>query len=247
MKNLVQSILQVIGICIFWILFFLTIFNNLDAVRELRYCAESNFYNECKNNCKKRDFPTCNRYTDEVLRAFCINENIGVCNLSCSASARDWRNAYIDFAFDNIIKQITGGLAITTANILDGTIGSIAFVIKFIKNGQSSGYFNGCSRVSGRYSNNLSDITIFSDFVLKTGLYYEWHYAGCYRDLLSKHIAKSDRSFCFFHFEDFIRVATNIFVCIVFICLTIRIFSFNFRDSIFEISGECIYFGWWRA
>lgn len=196
MKNLVQSILQVIGICIFWILFFL---NNL-AVRELRYCAESHFYNECKNNCAKRDFPACNREDyNKYLRDFCISQNIGVCNLSCSASARDWRNAYIDFAFDNIIKQITGGLAITTANMLDGTIGSIAFVVKFIKNGQRSGYFNGC-RVGGRYSNNLSDITIFSDFVLKAGLYYEWHYAGCYRDLLSKHIAKSDRSFCFFSF-----------------------------------------------
>ena len=71
----------------------------------------------------------------------------------------DWRDAYghryVVSGLDGIIENIVGGLAITTANILDGVIGGAGYAIKAIKD-----------------SNSGVDIRIFSDIVMEMDLYY---------------------------------------------------------------------------
>ena len=187
-------------------------FLNNNKVAKDREKAEREFRTSCIQECRER------------------GNSIGYCD-SCYLAAMDWRDAYghsyVVSGLDGIIENIVGGLAITTANILDGVIGGAGYAIKAIKDSTSG-----------------VDIRIFSDIVMKMDLYYNWSILGCVYDFLDKRkatgkdvISRHGFSYCPYGIfsDSWIRFLVNIFVCLIFICLMIRIFSFNFKDSIFDI------------
>ncbi len=154
-----------------------------------------------------------NKNVEKILRAGYIRS----CSDSYLSAARSWRDLNRKYS-STIIRQIVSGLYVTTANILDDMIGGIIDTITLHEN-----QFN-------KYGVTHADIRIFNDLLIKMDLHYIWGF-GAY-DLFDKdgngwRIKLLD--------DDLFRILANIFVCIVFICLAIRIFSFNFRDGIFEI------------
>ena len=135
----------------------------------------------------------------------------------------DWRSAEYKLAGSSIINSVVGGLFITTANILDGILGGFGCMI----DGDCQGSV---------WTRKGVDITIFNDMVLKMGLYYVG-FSWQYNDILSK-LDREDNEKADYGIADYFRIFANIFVVIVFACLAIRIFSLNFRDSIFKDIGD---------
>ena len=260
---------------IMFALFCLAIISNTNLVRKHRADFEIQQINQCKAECSKSYESELNKYESEIKRyesylnklsrndsrRWQIEQNIdntyyqirqtkryqADCqrDIGCEIRAYTYRDIKAGWA-TSFTKNIAGGLAITTANILDGTLGGIVFVgkIPFIV-----GYFIGNVNQYNKgdiFDKSLekltTDISFFENIVLDLDLFHTWPtMSKCRADLLDKGYYYKDDSnrvwqrkcdisdwwFGGWDFDDFVRLFTNIFVCIVFWAFIDKFFCRN--------------------
>lgn len=182
-------------ICIV-IAFAANINNNL--VIKQRIQNEKNFIADCSKQCEKQ----YQNYSNNAFNAYITNEQIKLCIRGCSMSAKDLRDTQHKFAGSSIFKHIVGGIAITTANTLDGIVGGILYTIKALWNKDNLG--------------KGVDVTTCDDLVFKMGLYYEWHYLGCRYDFLAKNEETRDERCQHYFFRDIVRWISGRFAFLLF-------------------------------
>ena len=256
----------------FYLLIF-AIIANTNLVRKYRADYERAQINQCKAECSKSYESELSKYNQELKRyksylnklnsndsrQWQVEQNIRDINfqiqqtkeyqkdcersISCEIQAYNVRDIKVIRA-TSFTKNIAGGLAITTANILDGVLGGIVFIVKipFIV-----GYFIGNVNKDDIHILDKSikklttDISFFENIVLDLDLFHAWPtLSQCRADLWDKGYyynkdsnriwqGKCGISDWWFgkyswDFDDFVRLFTNIFVCIVFLVFINKFF-----------------------